>query len=481
MSQTYANDITPDPLGTDDGTLRDALIELDNLRRQEQRRRRESDQLVRALGILTENTKNSEPSTAISSLICEALDAAALLVFSLDNDEPIPQFGHPEALADHDWQASSFLPDLLAKPSRAIVNLALVPSWQALPGSLQALGQSALSTRFVNAHGTYGILCLGRTSNAFDKAQEKLFNRLSQVLYQALVRLQDQKDRERLERELLQAQKLEALGTLAGGIAHEINTPIQYISDNLHFLQETTETLLEDLSPHLAKLATLPESLSDDFQYARDEVPNACADALKGVGQVGKIVSSMRTFAHPGTREFTSANVNEGLESAIIVCKSKWKAVATMDLQLDQNLPLIDCLPSELNQVWLNFLMNAVHAIEDKDMQQGQKRAEIRVRSGLVADQTECSDAIFVEVEDSGIGMSEDIVARVFDPFFTTKVVGRGTGQGLSLVYDIIQTKHRGKLSVRSEPGIGTTFRVELPMSQSVAPTAPMATDLVLS
>jgi PAS domain S-box-containing protein len=288
-----------------------------------------------------------------------------------------------------------------------------------------------------------------------------------------------QRARDQLETELRLSQKLEAIGQLAAGIAHEINTPSQYVSDNLSFLQDAVNSLMPLLSafePLLelaaksaeAKLAPLGEIddyralLKDaDLEYIRGEIPLAIQQSRDGVAQIKKIVLAMKEFSHPGADEKEPVDLNRAIEATVMVARNEWKYVADVELELDAAVPVIEAIPSALNQVVLNLVVNAAHAIEDVRRGEGDKgKITIATRR----------DGEFVEltVADSGCGIAPENVAKIFDPFFTTKKVGKGTGQGLAIVRRVVIDRHGGSIDVQSTPGKGTKFVVRLPIEGRV-------------
>jgi signal transduction histidine kinase len=266
------------------------------------------------------------------------------------------------------------------------------------------------------------------------------------------------------------AQKLESIGQLAAGIAHEINTPIQYIGDNATFLAEAFRDLLRFLEPHTELADALRNPARADFvtaleqsvpnvdvNYLRAEIPKATEQLLEGVARVARIVRAMKEFSHPGPVEKAPVDINRAIESTILVSKSEWKYVAELTTDLDPELPLVPCVGGEFNQVILNLIVNATHAISDVVRGSNQK-GSIRIgtrRDGGWAE---------VRVSDTGAGIPEGIRARIFTPFFTTKEVGKGTGQGLAMAHSVIVKKHQGTIRFESETGVGTTFVVRLPL-----------------
>jgi PAS domain S-box-containing protein len=278
-------------------------------------------------------------------------------------------------------------------------------------------------------------------------------------------------DRKQMEVELRHAQKLEAVGALAAGIAHEINTPIQFIGDNTRFLQTAFKGARQLLDRYQeiceeARQGTASEELirraeaariEADWEYAREEVPKAIDHALQGIERVAKIVRAMKEFSHVNQcLEKTAADINRAVESTLIVARNELKYVAEVQTRYG-DLPPVICHLGDLNQVFLNLLINAAHAIGDVVRGTGTK-GRIGVRTSQVGDWVE------IAISDTGTGIPEVIQDKIFDPFFTTKEIGKGTGQGLALARAVVVEKHGGTLTFETESGKGTTFYVRLPM-----------------
>lgn len=276
--------------------------------------------------------------------------------------------------------------------------------------------------------------------------------------------------------ELLNAQKLEAIGGLAAGIAHEINTPIQYVSDNTRFVEESLSELLEVASAasHLAdavrdvsEVAGLVEAYNEvagqaDIEFLSEEIPGALEESLEGIDQVAAIVKALKSFAHPGSEDRAEEDLNEIIRTTVAVARNEWKYVAEMDLgDLDANVPKVPILSGPLKQVLLNMIVNAAQAIEDVVGTSGEK-GTIYISTRVEGDHA------VVDVRDTGTGIPEEIQDRILEPFFTTKDVGRGSGQGLAIAQSIVD-KHGGKLLIASVPGHGATFTIKLPMTNTLA------------
>jgi two-component system, NtrC family, sensor kinase len=305
-------------------------------------------------------------------------------------------------------------------------------------------------------------------------AQGKLHGAIASVFDVTELRAAE-RERDQLATELRLSQKLEAIGQLAAGIAHEINTPSQYVSDNLTFIQEAMSGLMPLLSsfePLLAIAAKTVEhqfatrSTVDDYrtlmhdadlEYIRAEIPLAIQQSRDGVAQIKKIVLAMKEFSHPGADVKEPVDVNRAIEATVMVARNEWKYVAEVEMKLDRTLPLIEAIPSSVNQTILNLVVNAAHAIEDVVKGDGSKgRVTITTRRD--------GDYVEMAVGDTGCGIAPQNLEKIFDPFYTTKKVGKGTGQGLAIVRRVVVERHGGSIDVQSEIGKGTRFIVRLPI-----------------
>jgi signal transduction histidine kinase len=258
---------------------------------------------------------------------------------------------------------------------------------------------------------------------------------------------------------------------LAAGIAHEINTPTQFVSDNTHFLGSAFPKLRDLLGRYRELLAAcragqVSTELLDDLEattrgakldYLLEQIPEALSDSLEGLGRVTRIVRAMKDFAHPGQQGLAAADLNKAIESTVTVARNEWKYVADVQFALEPDLPTVPCVLAELNQVILNIVVNAAHAIGDVVRDSGGK--------GTITISTrQDGNHVEIRIADTGTGIPAEHQARVFDHFFTTKEVGRGTGQGLSMARRVIVEKHRGTLTFETEAGRGTTFIIRLPI-----------------
>lgn len=277
------------------------------------------------------------------------------------------------------------------------------------------------------------------------------------------------------EMELRQAQKLESVGRLASGIAHEINTPIQFVGDNARFLQESFEAL-HALIRNFHQLCDSPASVPPselsaklhefehdiDCAYLLEEIPKALSQSLEGVERVVTIVRAMKEFAHPDRKGMGPADINKALLSTLTVARNELKYVADVETHFGE-LPMVVCSVGDLNQVFLNLLVNASHAISDVVQNTG-KKGKICVNTSVEGNH------VLISISDTGSGIPAEIHDRIFDPFFTTKEVGRGTGQGLAIARSVVVDHHKGKLTFESRVGKGTTFFIRLPIEGSEGP-----------
>lgn len=286
---------------------------------------------------------------------------------------------------------------------------------------------------------------------------------------------QDVTERKRAQAELLAARHMALLGTLAAGVAHEINTPIQYVGDSLQFLRDASRELLQLLQKvqELRRAAVagrpLAEAVRDaeraeddaDLPYLRENMPQAFERCLEGLGRVATIVRSLKEFAHPSDKEMGVFDLNRIVQNALTMALNEYKYVAELETNFGE-VPPVTCHGGEIAQVVLNVVVNAAHAIGD--VVKGSER------KGLIRVQTrQDADSALISVTDSGGGIRESIRPRIFDPFFTTKEVGRGTGQGLAIAWSMVKERHGGELTFDTTVGRGTTFNIRIPIAPAPA------------
>ncbi len=337
--------------------------------------------------------------------------------------------------------------------------------------SSESIASELKSVRFTRKNGEDGLLDL-----TISPIKENL------LVHSGIIILgTDTTEHVLLERQLAQSQKLESIGRLAAGIAHEINTPAQYVGDNTRFLEEAygdlerIHDLYHQLIEHLKSegLATglvqkIEETSSEvDLEYVRDQTPKAIRQSLEGIERITKIVRAMKEFSHPGTDAKKEIDLNKAIESTITVARNEWKYVAEMVTDFDLSMPPVACLPGEFNQAILNIIINAAHSIAEKNGNEAGQKGTISISTrGL-------GDFVEILISDTGMGIAENIRSKIFDPFFTTKEVGQGTGQGLAISHSVIVEKHGGTIDFETEAGKGTTFIIRLPVQNLNAQEAP--------
>jgi len=268
----------------------------------------------------------------------------------------------------------------------------------------------------------------------------------------------------------MHTEKLSAIGQLAAGVAHELNTPAQYVSDNLTFLRDTWSELDAAMAFCLAPAHALIPSDSGssdgvifagpprDWDWLRKEVPKAISQSLEGIRRMTKILGAMRRFSHTGGGEREEVDLSEALDATITVAQHQIKEIADVQTDYQPDLPRVECYCDELNQVFLNLIVNATHAIRDASTQGTRHRGKLTIRTRQI------DQDVQIEIQDNGSGIPLDVRDRVFDPFFTTKQVGEGTGQGLTICHEIVVQKHHGTIWFDTEIDKGTTFFVRIPI-----------------
>jgi len=282
---------------------------------------------------------------------------------------------------------------------------------------------------------------------------------------------EDITDKVQKETQAMISKKMESIGQLAAGIAHEINSPLQFITDSFYFI----ESSLNDLINYINSIDESMQSINvnDNIQVVRHnltamrtnydidfivgQLPDSFKRVSRGLERVSKIINAMKIFTHSGAHEKADTNINQNIEIAVLLTKNEWKYVSEVILELQEPMPPLYCNSDEINQVLINLIVNASHAIEEKK--------EIDGNNGTILIKTEINDNFcLISVQDNGIGVEKNNIDRVFDPFFTTKPPGKGTGQGLSIIHDIIVNKHMGKIFFDSERMQGTTVTIKLPI-----------------
>jgi signal transduction histidine kinase len=323
-----------------------------------------------------------------------------------------------------------------------------------------------LAVRLLRSHATINRVN-GELQHANDHLERRVQERTGELV-QANAQLQTQiAERKQLESRLVQSEKLASIGQLAAGIAHEINNPMAFLSSNFGMLEGYMDNLFEMLGAYEQAEPALPPAQAVvlaslrqriDLLFLKEDIPSLMHESRGGMDRVSKIIQDLKDFSHvESEQKWERADLRVGLKSTLNIVASQLRLVADVVTEYG-DMPDVECLPSQLNQVFMNLMQNAAHAI-------GPQRGTITLRSGGDAAQA------WVEVIDTGCGIPPHVLPRIFDPFYTTKPIGKGTGLGLSLSYGIVQ-KHGGRIDVETAPGAGTTFRVTLPVKQSIAQAA---------
>ena len=282
-----------------------------------------------------------------------------------------------------------------------------------------------------------------------------------------------EQERERLELERRVSMRLEAVGQLAAGIAHEINTPLQFVGDSVTFLKEAVDELLtltnlyrellhteEAIDKEERKRRAVAAEEDADLEYLSERIPDAFSRTVDGIARVTSIVRAMKRFSHPASSDTAPADLNEAINTTLVVCRNEYKYVADVELELG-DLPAVACDIGELNQVFLNLIINAAHAIEEKVAGTG-TRGTIKIATRIEGNQA------VVEIADDGAGIPPELQDRIYEPFFTTKELGKGSGQGLALARVTVE-QHSGSLECTSAPGKGTSFTLRIPLKLGAA------------
>jgi signal transduction histidine kinase len=317
-------------------------------------------------------------------------------------------------------------------------------------------------------------LQLGQVNDLLEQQKVELQQALAQREEATTALVVEMERRIQLEAELRQKQKLEAIGQLAAGIAHEINTPLQYITDNTVFVRDAFQEIrvafkqfyerLQAANGKITDVERVPNDretaqTDDDLDHLMDEVPKAIQESLEGTERVTEIVRAMKEFSHPNATHKTPADLNGAIRSAVTIAGNEWKNVAAVEMNLDPQLPPVPCLWGEFCQAILNIVVNAAQAIAEAPAGPGHDKGKITIASRLLGSQVE------IRISDTGPGIPQAIQSKIFDPFFTTKPIGKGTGQGLSVAYAVIVGRHGGSLDVETQLGQGTTFIIKLPLA----------------
>ena len=352
----------------------------------------------------------------------------------------------------------------------------IVEFFETLNADYTALaGKSELSTIFGMNENNQSVTSEAMEIVSKDGSKKMIYcssaqiNDLDSVLKGNVYVFKDITEQVKIESQLHLSQKMQAVGQLAAGIAHEINTPMQYLMDNNLFLKDSFTSLREyinlidkSISENVNPEFILNKKAEIDLDFLLEEIPIAISQTESGIDRVSKIVMAMKDFSHPGQKEKVMADINHGIEVTATLSKNEWKYYAELELNLDKNIPMVFCNIDEINQVILNLIVNGAHAIHEKmDKTKNNEKGKIKISTTLEI------ESVSIEVSDTGVGIPADIKERIFDPFFTTKEVGKGTGQGLAITHNIIIRNHNGSICVESVIGVGTTFRIKIPVKDN--------------
>jgi len=363
-----------------------------------------------------------------------------------------------------------FEAECTAAQDKTFVSLAVPP--EAQHGFLAWLARADTDGRVDRADYWHELSFVSASGRVF-AAECSVVARDPDVDHETTLFVRDISQDKQLEAELRQAQKLESVGRLASGIAHEINTPIQFVSDSCFFLKETLTAMFQlvenyanlvarsttgaDQATVLAEASAFEEDA--DLPYLVASAPKALETMLEGLSRVAELVAGMKTFAHPDQKQKVLVDLNHALKSTLTIARNEYKYVADLETDLVE-LPNVMCHAGEINQVVLNIIVNAAHAIAER-VKGSDRRGRITLRTRVEP------HTVLISISDTGNGIPPEARARIFDPFFTTKEVGRGTGQGLAIARSVVVEKHGGELSFETKVGEGTTFHIRLPVGES--------------
>ena len=421
----------------------------------EERREMERTEKQRLERLVSERTRELERGREQLSLVVEGTQA---IPFALDVEDGHFEYIGPQGprrlgFAEEAWKQAGFLDKLMPRERHGAVRKSIDDTETGhveLETTLLTQDEQRVDLRWV-------VNC--ETSDS--TGQHKIMRGM----------MLDVTEQRRLENDLAQAQKLESVGRLAAGVAHEINTPVQFVSDSVLFVREAMDDLSQIVDKYrelrsatangqdVAAAAKAAEEAEDeaDLDYILENAPVALDRAREGLGRVAAIVRSMKEFAHPDRKEMTQSDLNQAIASTLVIASNEYKYVAEVETRFGE-IPPVNCYAGEINQVVLNLIVNAAHAIGDV-VKGTPDKGRIQVSTRLLGDQVE------IAIADTGKGIPVEVRSRIFDPFFTTKEVGKGTGQGLAIARTVVVEKHKGTLHFETELGKGTTFFIRLPVN----------------
>lgn len=438
--------------------LQGALVETKRLQERERQMREASEMVVRALSSLSEAPDPADGPLHLLRQLSQTLGAGCAALLPLEPGQDLLCLGHPDWWREVSSQVG-LTSYLASRPHRLIGDLTVVQPLAELGASWPEGPLRWMATaRMGRAHAEYLLVAAGTSDAGLDLGRAQRFLRFAPLLPEALRRRDDARRARALERDLEQARKMESLGVLASGIAHEINTPMQYIGDNLHFLKRAFEAVETALTfSDVRSDASVPDDA--ELSYLLTEVPLALEQSLEGSRRVAEIVEAVRLFAYPELTQEEEIDLQALLGQCLVITRSGWKHDVDLALQVTQQVPAVRGASGPISQVFVNLITNACDAAR-----LGIGTAGATVRLSLHA----ADGAVLVHVDDNGPGVPQSLRERIFDPFFTTKPVGEGTGQGLAICRSIVE-RHGASMTLEDSPLGGARFTVRFPLIGAIA------------
>lgn len=454
--------------------ISEALVALERARRHEAEQRMESEALLEGLRTLTEARDTRGVFESMVAVLARFVPFDDAFLLAVDDDHRLRAIHATDPIyLDTCWALGPTLIRVIAGEIVSLFDVVGALEWKAQPDSLRTRVRSALHARLRSERSCAVLVLASAKPAAFSKRHVQLLVRLAPLTDQALADIAQReaiaartRELETLNRkltdtqsQLLQSEKMASVGQLAAGVAHEINNPISFVHANLAILKKYVEEIFGLLGVYERIEHTLPPDHPElkplqalkqraELDYLRSDTVDLLTETLDGVTRVRKIVQGLKDFSHLDEAEWQRADLHQCLDSTLnmIAHELKYKADVIKDYG---EMPLIECLPFQLSQVFVNLLMNAAQAIDE--------HGRVSIRTGSD------NDSVWIAVSDTGKGIEPAHIHRIFEPFFTTKPIGTGTGLGLSVSYSIVQ-RHAGSIEVTSEPGQGSTFTIRLPI-----------------
>lgn len=444
--------------------MREVLIETDLLRRRDNQLRKEAEFVLEIVKILVECPDGGGAVERIVDSARTGLNSTiAILVQSVYPKDVSYRYASNIDACELILDVEFFSCQRFSEPA-LIYDATRLEMWPKFRKD-QTEKYSALVAPIQNARGFATLFLIKEGPSAeFTSSCYRVFKRLVPFLSEAMIRENNAGYQAQLEADLRQKQKLEALGTLAGGMAHEINTPLQYISNNLTFLCESfasLDVIIKQIERNTQNTTNI--MLTDlGYEFLSEEIPIIFKEMQEGIVIIQNIINAVKEYSHPGIKEKRYNDINLIINNALKMGSAQWGAQALVRFDQDTSLPRINCFADGIRQVMLNVIINAIHAIEEKGKLDNACKVpgEINITAEL------CTGFLKISISDNGCGMDEYTKAMIFDPFFTTKNPGEGSGQGLSICHSIIANQHNGRMEVDSALGQGTTLSIFIPHNE---------------